>query len=232
MVNKNKYLFGLIGLALGFLVSFFWTQSYNKSTAVPASGSTGMTAGAQPNQQAMMGNVSATLEKAKNNPKDFEAQVDAARAFFQIGRMAEAIEYLKKAHEVKPDDINVTANIGILYSEQKNFVEAEKWFRQAIEISPDESELHVELGATFIQREPPEPEKAVEQLQRALKIEPANAHALGHLIEAYLLKKDARLAEETLARLKEVEPASEKISSYQTLIADVKAGRTITVPKE
>ena len=234
MVNKNKYLFGLIGLTAGFLISFFWTQSYNKSTAVPAPGSTGMTAGAggQPNQQAMMANVSATLEKAKNNPKDFEAQVDAARTFFQIGRIAEAIEYLKKAHEIKPDDINVTANIGILYSEQKNFAEAEKYFRKAIEISPDESELYVELGATFIQREPAEPDKAVEELQRALKIEPKNSHALGHLIEAYLLKKDARLAEETLARLKEAEPASQKISSYQTLIADVKAGRAITVPKE
>jgi len=231
-VNKNKYLFGLIGLTAGFLISFFWTQSYNKSTAVTAPGSTGGAAGGQPNQQAMMANVSATLEKAKNNPKDFEAQVDAARTFFQIGRIAEAIEYLKKAHEIKPDDINVTANIGILYSEQKNFAEAEKYFRRAIEISPDEAELYVELGATFIQREPAEPDKAVEELQRALKIEPKNSHALGHLIEAYLLKKDARLAEETLARLRDAEPTSQKISSYQTLISDVKAGRAITVPKE
>ena len=231
-MNKNKYLFGLIGLTAGFLISFFWTQSYNKSTAVTAPGSTGGAAGGQPNQQAMMANVSATLEKAKNNPKDFEAQVDAARTFFQIGRIAEAIEYLKKAHEIKPDDINVTANIGILYSEQKNFAEAEKYFRRAIEISPDEAELYVELGATFIQREPAEPDKAVEELQRALKIEPKNSHALGHLIEAYLLKKDARLAEETLARLRDAEPTSQKISSYQTLISDVKAGRAITVPKE
>jgi Flp pilus assembly protein TadD len=233
-VNKNKYLFALIGLAIGFLASFFLTQSYNESAAVPASGSSGLTAGAggQPNQQGMMANVSATLEKAKNNPQDFEAQVAAARTFFQIGRIAEAIEYLEKAYEIKPDDINVTANIGILYAEQKNFAEAEKWFRRAIAISPDESELYVELGATYIQREPSEPDKAIEELQRALKLEPGNAHALGHLIEAYLLKKDAPLAEETLARLREAEPTSQKISNYQSLIADVKAGRAITVPRE
>ncbi|HKY06292.1 MAG TPA: tetratricopeptide repeat protein [Blastocatellia bacterium] len=230
-MNRNKYLFGLIGLALGFIVSFFWTQSYNKSTAVTMPASAGAQGG-QPNQQGMMADVSATLEKAKNNPKDFEAQVDAARTFFQIGRIPDAIEYLKRAYEVKPDDINVTANIGILYSEQKDYAEAEKWFRRAIEISPDESELYVELGATFIQREPAQPDKAVEELQRALRIDGKNSHALGHLIEAYLLKKDARLAEETLARLRETEPASPKIATYQTLIADVKAGRPVTVPKE
>ncbi|HET9532153.1 MAG TPA: tetratricopeptide repeat protein [Blastocatellia bacterium] len=234
MVNRNKYLFGLIGLAAGFLVSFFLTQSINRSAAVSAPGSPAASAGGagQPNQQAMMANVSATLEKAKNNPKDFDAQVDAARTFFQIGRIPEATEYLKKAYEIKPDDINVTANIGILYSEQKNFVEAEKWFRRAIEISPDESELYVELGATYIQREPPEPDKAIAEMQRALQIEPRNAHALGHLLEAHLLKKDAQQAEEALARLREADPTSQKISVYQGLIADVKAGRPITVPKE
>jgi Flp pilus assembly protein TadD len=234
MVNRNKYLFGLIGIAAGFLVSFFLTQSINKSAAVstPASPASGAGGAGQPNQQAMMANVSATLEKAKNNPKDFDAQVDAARTFFQIGRIAEATEYLKKAYEIKPDDINVTANIGILYSEQKNFVEAEKWFRRAIEISPNESELYVELGATYIQREPPEPDKAIVEMQRALQIEPRNAHALGHLLEAHLLKKDAQQAESTLARLKEADPTSQKISVYQGLIADVKAGRPVTVPKE
>src|SRR5512145_3007134 len=36
IVNKNKYLIGLIGLAVGFIVSFFLTQNYNKSNAAPA----------------------------------------------------------------------------------------------------------------------------------------------------------------------------------------------------
>ena len=35
-VNKNKYLIALIGLALGFIVSFFLTSEYNKSNAAPA----------------------------------------------------------------------------------------------------------------------------------------------------------------------------------------------------
>ena len=69
-------------------------------------------------------------------------------------------------------------------------------------------------------------------MQRALQIEPRNAHALGHLLEAHLLKKDAQQAEEALARLREADPTSQKISVYQGLIADVKAGRPITVPKE
>ena len=34
-MNKNKYVIALIGLVLGFVISFFLTQNYNKSNAAP-----------------------------------------------------------------------------------------------------------------------------------------------------------------------------------------------------
>src|SRR5215470_8338393 len=58
-VNKNKYLVGLIGLAVGFIISFFWTQSINKSGAgkgVAASSPQAAGSG-EMSQQAMMGQV-------------------------------------------------------------------------------------------------------------------------------------------------------------------------------
>src|SRR5260370_25883088 len=83
-VNKNKYVIALIGLALGFVISFFLTQNYNKSNAAPGvsptqSGMPGAAGGAG-SQQAMMGQVQQILSNAKNNPKDLDAQVEAARA--------------------------------------------------------------------------------------------------------------------------------------------------------
>jgi hypothetical protein len=52
------------------------------------------------------------------------------------------------------------------------------------------------------------------------------------LVEAYALKKDARSAEEALNRLKETNPASDRVSKLQTLVADLKAGKPISIPKE
>jgi tetratricopeptide (TPR) repeat protein len=238
-VNKNKYLIGLIGLALGFIISFFLTQNYNKSNAAPAAAGmpSGMASGAggAGGQQAMMGGVQQIIEKAKNGPNDFQAQVEAAKAFNQIGRVAETADYLKKAYAIDPKKFNELGAAGFLgqyYFEQKDYAEAETWFNRAIKADPKEADLYVALAETYVQREPPQPDQAIAQLQQALGVDPKNGHALGHLVEAYALQKDARGAEETLKRLKETDPTNQRLSVLETLVADLKAGKAVTIPKE
>lgn len=236
-MNKNKYLFGLIGLVAGFLISYFAIKSINESEmAAPSSNAPhpgAMPAGSDSQaQQGMIASVSAALEKAKTSPDDFNAQVEAARVYYQIGQFKEAIEYLEKAHKIQPDNINVTATIGNLHFEEKQYIEAEKWYSLALKSKPDETELYVELASTFLKREPPDPDRAIQEIQIALKQDAKNAHALAHLIEAHLLKKDARAAEETLGKLKEAEPNNQRVSLYQGLIADLRAGRPLNIPKE
>jgi tetratricopeptide (TPR) repeat protein len=247
-VDKNKYVVGLIGLVIGFAVSFFLTTNYNKNTpSMAATGqpSPGMAAGAGAqnagNQQAMMGNVAATIEKAKNNPKDFAAQIDAAKVYSQIDRAGDAVEFLKKAYAIDPKKFSKDGDpqlqgaliyVSQHYMEQQNYAEAETWLRRSAEIEPDQSNLYVAIADTLIQRQPPEPDKAIQELQRALKSDPKNGHALGHMVEAYALKKDARAAEESLNRLKENDPSNQRIASLETLLADLKAGKPIVLPKE
>ncbi len=235
-VNKNKYLFALIGILLGFMGSFFWVRSINESSAGAAPRTSSGAPSGQPSQQAMMGDVAAIIEKAKKNPQDYEAQIDAARVHAQIGRIKESVEFLEKAYQINPKELGKLEGamgfVGQHYLEEKHFDEAESWFRRALEFQPDEIELHIELASTFLEREPAAPDKAIETLQQALKVQPRNGHALGHLVEAYLLKKDVRTSEETLNRLKEAEPNNKRISIYQNLIADLRAGKPITIPKE
>jgi Flp pilus assembly protein TadD len=83
-----------------------------------------------------------------------------------------------------------------------------------------------------MQRQPPQPDKAIQELQKATRINPKDAHAVAHLVEAYALKKDAKSAEETLNQLKALEPTNNRIAVLQTLLADVKAGKPITLPSE
>jgi Flp pilus assembly protein TadD len=235
-VNKNKYLIGLIGLALGFIISFFLTQNYNKSNAAPAApGAPSSMGGGPGGQQAMMGQVAGVIEKAKNAPNDFQAQVEAAKVFNQIGRVAETVDYLQKAYLIdatKFNELGAAGFLGQYYFEQKDYAQAETWFNRAIKADPKEADLYVGLAETFVQREPPQPDQAIAQLQQALSVDPKNAHALGHLVEAYALKKDARGAEETVARLKESDPTNKRITALETMVADLKAGKPVTIPKE
>jgi tetratricopeptide (TPR) repeat protein len=236
-VNKNKYLIALIGLAVGFIISFFLTQNYNKSNAAPAAtaGTPSTMAGGAGGQQAMMGQVQQVIEKAKNAPNDFQAQVEAAKVFNQIGRVAETADYLKKAYAIDQNKFNELGAAGFLgqyYVEQKDYAEAETWFNRAIKADPKDADLYVALAETYVQREPPQPDQAIAQLQQALAVDQKSGHALGHLVEAYALKKDARAAEETLNRLKEVDPTNQRISGMESMVADLKAGKPVTLPKE
>jgi tetratricopeptide (TPR) repeat protein len=238
-VNKNKYLIALIGLAGGFILSFLLTQNYNKSNAAPAasttpSGMAGAPSGAG-GQQAMMGQVQQVIEKARNAPNDFQAQVEAAKVFNQVGRMAETVDYLKKAYAIdstKFDALGAAGFLGQYYFDQKNYAEAETWFNRAIKADPKEADLYVALGETYVQRDPPQPDQAIAQLQQGLAIDPKNGHALGHLVEAYALKKDTRGAEETIKRLKEADPTNQRLSALETMVADLKAGKSVSIPKE
>lgn len=238
-MNRNKYLFGLIGLALGFIVSFFLTQSMNKSGAgtsgAQTSGAAAAAQGGGPNQQQMMESVRLTLEKAKNNPNDFEAQVNAARQFVQINQVDKSIEYLKKAIEINPTEagkLGIQPFIGQYYFEKKDYIESEKWFRRALETEEEKAPVYVEIGSTYILRDPPDPDKAIENIKAALSLSPKDGHALAHLIDAYLLKKDSVEAENTLSRLREAQPNNERIPMYQNLVADLKAGKPVAIPKE
>lgn len=179
-----------------------------------------------------MANVQATIKKAKDNPGDPQAQIEAAKMEYQIGRIKEAIDYLKQANKDEPNDLNTTAIIASLYFNQKDFANAEDWYKRALQIKPDEPELLTELGATFIERNPPDPDKAIGSIQLALKINAKDTHALAHLTEAYLLKKDAKSAEDTLGRIKEAEPNNQVISTLQAQIDALKSGKQVVLPSE
>lgn len=243
-MNNVKYLVGLAGLLVGFLASFLWVTTYNKNNA-PASAPAGVPTGSMPgansssNQQAMMAQVRQIIDKAKSNPQDFQAQIEAASAYYQSGKEAETVEYLKRAYDLKPAEFKTNQQlqgalllIATFDADQKQSDEAEVWFHRAIEVEPDNSAIRIELASFYNQRQPPQPDKAIQELQTVLKTAPKDGHALGHLVEAYAVKKDAAGAEEAINRLREADPTNKRLAALQSMVADLKAGKPVTIPKE
>jgi len=115
-MSRENILFAIIGLLLGFIVGFMFASSMSQKAAMPAvAGSAqglpadhppvgGQGTGAAPNPQAMQQQVQASLEKARNEPENFDAQIQAADLYYQIQRYDQALEYLLKANQLKPTD--------------------------------------------------------------------------------------------------------------------------------
>ena len=91
-----------------------------------------------PDPQAVREQVTAVLEKARNEPKNFEAQVKAAELYYQIHRYDQAIEYLLKANQLKPTDYRTVTLLGVVNLDAGHYDTAEKWYQTAMKMKSDD----------------------------------------------------------------------------------------------
>ncbi len=141
-MTRDNLLFAIIGVLFGFIVGFlFATSMSQKMVSAPAVASSGQmpadhpaigTSGGAPASGNMQAEVSASIEKARNEPKNFEAQVKAAELFYQIQRYDPAIEFLLKANQLKPDDYQTIVALGLVNLDAGHYEVAEKWYKAAL----------------------------------------------------------------------------------------------------
>ena len=175
-MNRENLLFAIIGVLLGFIVGFMFASSMSQKAALQPA-----TAGALPadhppvggsgpnaqNPQAMFAQVQAALEKARSDPKNFEAQVQAADLYYQIQRFDQAIEYLLKANQLKPTDYRTVVLLGMVNLDAGHYDQAEKWYRAAMKMKSDDVMVLAGLAATTLQKgDAKAAEDAIAQLEK------------------------------------------------------------------
>lgn len=147
-MTRDNLLFGIIGLLFGFIVGFLFAATMNQRYgpgATPASsssqmptdhpplgsnGSNGSNASGAP--AGMQAEVTAQIDKARQEPKNFDAQVKAAELYYQIQRYDPAIEFLLKANQLKPDDYQTIVALGLVNLDAGHYDVSEKWYKAAV----------------------------------------------------------------------------------------------------
>jgi len=161
-MSRENLLFAIIGILLGFIVGFMFASSMSQKQALPqtAAASQGLPAdhppisGSQnaPDPQAMRAEVAASLEKARNEPNNFDAQVKAAELYYQIQRYDQAIEFLLKANQLKPTDYRTVVILGMVNLDAGHYDTAEKWYRAAMKMKSDDVMVLSGLAAATLER--------------------------------------------------------------------------------
>jgi tetratricopeptide (TPR) repeat protein len=218
-MNKDNFLFGIIGLLAGLIIGFMFANSVNQNAVKTVAQSVNPNANIPPGHPeigggttgAMQPEVQAAIETAKQNPNDFDAQIKAAEMYYQIQKFDGAIEFLKQANKIKPDDYETIVNLGNAYFDAGNYAEAEKSYSAALAKKPEDVNVRTDLGLTFIFREPPNYDRAVQEFTRSLAIDPNHVQTLQDLTVAYTKKGDAAKAKETLSRLEAVDATNTAI---------------------
>jgi len=217
-MSKENILFLIIGLLGGCIVGFMFANSVNQSAIKPIAASANSNAAIPPGHPEIGGNtggmqpqVQAAIDKAKAEPDNFEAQMKAAEMYYQIQKFDGAIEFLKQANKLKPDDYETIVNLGNSYFDASQHEEAEKWYSAALAKKADDVSVRTDLGLTFIFRQPPNYDRAVQEFSRSLEKDPNHSQTLQNLTVAYTKKGDAAKAKDTLARLESLDAANSAI---------------------
>lgn len=178
-MTRDNLLFAIIGVLFGFIVGFLFASTMNQryGPGAPVAASSGQlpadhppvgpNAGA-PAQGNMQAEVTAQLEKAKSDPKNFEAQVKAAELYYQIQRYDPAIEFLLKANQLKPDDYQTLVALGLVNLDAGHYDVAEKWYRAALlKKNDDVVTLAGMAAATLGKGDAKAAEQAIANLEKA-----------------------------------------------------------------
>jgi tetratricopeptide (TPR) repeat protein len=228
---KNSITFGIGGLIIGLIVGFFVANSINKNAilaGIPQSQTTAPTAANpqvqnivvrdQPANGGMMPDITEILDKAKNEPNSFEAQMKAGNTYEKIKGFDKAAAYYEQANKINPEDYDLIVKIGNTYFDARQFEKAEKWYAQALAKKPDDVNVRTDLGITFVERVAPDFDRAVKEFQTSLQNNPKHEPTLYNLGIAYFKKGDKEEAGKVLAQLEAVNPNSSLVGKLRQAI--------------
>jgi tetratricopeptide (TPR) repeat protein len=155
-MTRDNLLFAIIGVLFGFIIGFLFASNMSQREALnaPALSSGQLPSDHSPaggqNAGGMQAEVTASLEKARNEPKNFEAQVNAAQLYYQIQRFDQSIEFLLKANQLKPDDYQTVAALGLVNLDAGHYEVAETWYRAALMKKNDDPATAAGLAAATL----------------------------------------------------------------------------------
>ena len=235
-MNKDNILFGIIGLLAGVIIGYLVTSSINRSVPIaapagqsgvtanpsaelppdhPPTGASGTTGGGGAAGGGMQGEVAAAIERAKNEPNDFAAQMKAAGLYYQIKRYEAALEFYERAQKIKPNDFDTLTSLGNVTFDLNRYPEAARWYEQALKLRPNDANVRTDLGLTYFLREPRDLDRAISTYRASLGYDPRHEKTLQNLITALLEKGDAAAARGFLARLEQVNPNNEALAQFR-----------------
>jgi Flp pilus assembly protein TadD len=162
-MTRENLLFGIIGILFGFIVGFMFASTMSQkqftATANPAASQS------LPSDHPPVGSqnavedpakvreqVTSSIQTARNEPNNFDAQVKAAELFYQIQRYDQAIEFLLKANQLKPTDYRTVVFLGMFNLDAGHFDVAEKWYRAALKMKQDDVMVLSGLAAATLSK--------------------------------------------------------------------------------
>ncbi len=160
-MTRDNLLFAIIGALLGFIIGFMFASNISQREGGLGAAPAGQNlpadhppiqSGGNQDPQQIFAQVQESMAKARKEPNNFDAQVTAARLEYQIQRYDQAVEFLLKANQLKPDDYDVILMLGAANLEGGHYDMADKWYKIALKKKPDDVGVLASLAYMQLQK--------------------------------------------------------------------------------
>ena len=213
-MNRDSVLFSLVGVGFGLFLGFAFASWANQRAGVAARApeqSQQLPSNAVADRERLRTEAEESSKRARDNPQNFEAQMTAARALYDAERFDDAIEFLLRANTIQPSNVEPVVALGHVNSDAGNFNAAGKWYAAALQMNPENVSLRADLSRVHLLNQPPDYDRAVAELRRALERDARHEPSLQLLTFALAKKGETEQARATLAKLEVVNPSNEAI---------------------
>lgn len=238
-MKKENILFAAVGILLGFFGGFYLANTLNRRETAKADAAQVSTS--KPpflNQQTQAADikephpqtgaatqgkplpeVAEKIDKARNEPDNFDAQIDAGNLYLRIKGTDKAEEFFDRAAQTNPKQFDGIVKLGNGYFDAGKFEKAEKWYLSALDKKPEDANVRTDLGITFVERDAPEYDRAIKEFQTVLQTNPKFEAAIYNSGIAYFKKGDRARAEGFLSQLEALNPQSAATEKLRQIIS-------------
>jgi len=230
----KNILFGIIGLVIGLVIGFVGANRLNEKSLQTSANSPAnapfnnqqvhsadikeqMPGGG--NSNGAIADVQKVLDKAKAEPNNAQAQIDAGDMYAQIGRFPDAVGFYEKAQAANPNDFETNVKLANGYFDSRQFEKAAGFYEKALAKNPSDVGARTDLGITFVERDNPDYDRAIKEFETSLKSDPKHEPTLYNLSVASFKKGDQAKAQEYLKQLEQANPKSELIEKLKQAIS-------------
>lgn len=246
-MSKNV-LICAVGTVLGFVLGFFITNAVTKPGAPAASARASSdseagplrpeqvegdlppghpsvdaggaeTAGGGAAAASVSAAAQAAMDKADRAPRDFAAQLDAARVFYQQRDYERAALYGNRALGVKSNDFDALALVGNAKYDARDFASAAGFYERALALRPDSPDVRTDLGNTYFNRK--DYDRAVAEYRKSVAADPNHLNSWKNIAAAAVQKGDKALLTEAVAQLSKLAPQSEETEAYRQQLSEM-----------
>lgn len=171
------------------------------------------------------------IAEADANPTNLDFQKNLGFALYNYASMKrdadllrEVSRLLTRVYEGNPKDYQALTtlgdtdfNIGYFTKDDDKMQKARVFYQKALEQKSNDVEVRTDLGLTYFLANPPEAERAIEELQKSLQINPKHEKTLQAMIQALNSQNKQSEAEKYAARLRQVNPKNSFLSENETV---------------